>query len=1065
MSAGKIGKYERLDVLGSGTSGVVYLAWDTLLRRQVALKEIRADGPETERLLEEARVLDRLQHPHIVRIHSVDVTADNVVLLDMELVSGRNLASVLKERAGKPMPASEAARIALSVLDALGYAHERRIIHRDIKPANILIGNDGMVKLTDFGLAEALGTGSVAGGGGTYPYMAPEDFADDAASDRRSDLWAVGVLLYEMLTGRRPFSVTRIRDPFAWKRAVEQDVPPPPSSVNPVLAPQWDAVLLRALARDKNERFGAAQEFAAAIQSVSGAGVAAPLPHAQNTQASGAAATFVFSSTGEQVYTLDELLAASARNWDESRRALADGRVEAFLRTVGEVWIADLAGGLRARAERGESPDRLLQEFLERARGDETVAAPKPPGDKRDLRGTVAASLGHALQTPVVAAPEASGSPDTPVAKPAVRWWYVPAFLITLAPPIAASLTTLKSNPQSSTDSTVLLLLAMGSTALATATGRYRVALHGRGSRTGAGGRDGYTAYRDDFLRRPGCATGFASGDRSPFVATLAWRAIHARGGRRGSFHGGFTERLTARLPHIKETKNMTPRKYIGWGLLGLFVLGVGNFAVGNLQTRGSLGKVAVGGTQADTGVRELMARNVLFDALQGGAAPKTRLYAVASLTQAAQDGKHPDAFKQLLQMLKDPDTETIQQKTHPVRDAVTAAVASVGTLYPDLLLDAAKDPDGAIRDQSRSALKTIGVKMQTQMAARLGDAALRSPLGDILSGIGASTVGLVAPYLSPAELDKLKDKPDDLTAAKLQLIEIMGKYKVTEAANAVLPFEKDPEPNVRRGVITALANIADPVGEPVLRAALVDPETDASSRAAAAATLGAFGTAQANDAMVTALSDFDLAVADAAAAGLTRAAGTNEVTARIAIARALQSPDAAVRARAVSATAGMTATDIAAKAITDPDASVRATAASALGTILSKRNAAPLPIAEIAPLVTALRDSDGSVADAAQRSLVTLGASSVPAVAALLSDPQETTAYYAVRTLSAIGAPSLPTLLQTAQSGHPGARWAAVTLGEIGDVSARSVLETLKTTPDTATANAASDALAKIGG
>ncbi len=93
MAAGKIGKYERLDVLGNGTSGVVYLAWDTLLRRQVALKEIRADGPEIERLLEEARVLDRLQHPHIVRIHSVDVTPDNVVLLDMELVTGRNLAS------------------------------------------------------------------------------------------------------------------------------------------------------------------------------------------------------------------------------------------------------------------------------------------------------------------------------------------------------------------------------------------------------------------------------------------------------------------------------------------------------------------------------------------------------------------------------------------------------------------------------------------------------------------------------------------------------------------------------------------------------------------------------------------------------------------------------------------------------------------------------------------------------------------------------------------------------------------------------------------------------------
>ncbi|MBC8141997.1 MAG: serine/threonine protein kinase, partial [Armatimonadetes bacterium] len=245
MAAGKIGKYERLDVLGSGTSGVVYLAWDTLLRRQVALKEIRADGAEMERLLEEARVLDRLQHPHIVRIHSVDVTADGIVLLDMELIKGRNLASVLKERAGTPLDAGEATRIALAVLDALAYAHERRIVHRDIKPANILIGDDGAIKLSDFGLAEALGTGSVAGGGGTYPYMAPEDFSEDAASDRRSDLWAVGVLLYEMLTGRRPFTVTRQRDPFAWKRAVEQDNPPMPTDANPALAPAWNTLLIQ----------------------------------------------------------------------------------------------------------------------------------------------------------------------------------------------------------------------------------------------------------------------------------------------------------------------------------------------------------------------------------------------------------------------------------------------------------------------------------------------------------------------------------------------------------------------------------------------------------------------------------------------------------------------------------------------------------------------------------------------------------------------------------------------------------------------------------------------------
>ncbi len=508
----------------------------------------------------------------------------------------------------------------------------------------------------------------------------------------------------------------------------------------------------------------------------------------------------------------------------------------------------------------------------------------------------------------------------------------------------------------------------------------------------------------------------------------------------------------------------MTPRKYIGWGILALLVLGIGNFAIGNLQTRGSLGKIAEGGASADAGVRELMARNVLFDALQGGAPPKTRLAAIASLTETAKSGKDPAAFKQLLQMLKDPDTESMQLKTHPVRDAAKTAVAAVGTQYPDLLLDAAKDADGGIRDQSRESLKVIGAKMQTEMAARLADGALRAPLGDILAGIGPDTVALVAPYLLPAELDKLKEKPDDLAAAKLQLIEIMGKYKVKEAAEAVLPFEKDPDPNVRRAVLTALANIADPVGEPVLRAALIDPETDASARAAAAATLGAFGTTDANNAMVTALSDFDLAVADAAAAGLARAATTNDATARVAITRALASPDPAVRARAAFATKGMAKTDLAAKAITDGDAGVRAAAVTAIGDILARPDAVPAAT-DIAPLVTALRDNDGAVAEAGRHALVNLGAAAVPAVAALLADAEDTTAYYAVRTLTAIGMPSYETVAQTAQSGKPGARWAAVTLGELGDVRAKPVLESLKDSGDPATAEAAADALTKISG
>lgn len=387
MPIGTVGKYERLDVLGHGTSGVVYLAWDTLLRRQVALKEIRADGPELERVLDEARVLDRLRHPNIVQVHGVD-QADGVVLIDMELIRGRNLSQVLRDAGGGPLPLEQAAGIAESVLNALGYAHERRIVHRDVKPANILVGDNDVVKLTDFGLAEALGTGSVAGGGGTYPYMAPEDFAEDAATDYRSDLWAVGVVVYEMLAGRRPFVVAqRLKDPFAWKRVIEQEEPPRLSDLRPDLPPEVSEVVARALAKPKAARFPTAQVFADALR----AAAAAPVPVQPLVIKASAPEVltgepepevpFIMGNGATLAYTLDDLLAGAAKHWDEARRALLDGRIERFLRAVGEVYIADLAAELAARGTAGgENPDRLLREFLNRSReeeeGEETGTLP-----------------------------------------------------------------------------------------------------------------------------------------------------------------------------------------------------------------------------------------------------------------------------------------------------------------------------------------------------------------------------------------------------------------------------------------------------------------------------------------------------------------------------------------------------------------------------------------------------------------------------------------------------------------------------------------------------------------
>lgn len=258
MALGKIGKYEKLDILGHGVSGIVYLAWDTLLGKHVALKEISLQAADEERFLEEARVLDRLRHPNIVQVNGVD-RVDGRLVIDMEYVKGTNLHEYMR-RCGK-LPVREALSIAVQVCDALDFAHRNRTIHRDIKPANILISQEGRAKIGDFGLAEILGSGSYAGGAGTYAYMAPEDFDPEERSDHRSDIWAVGVTLYEMLTGRRPFQAAKAKDPFSWKRAVEEDEPVSLLEVDPSLPSGLEQVIARALAKNKHDRCQSAGEL------------------------------------------------------------------------------------------------------------------------------------------------------------------------------------------------------------------------------------------------------------------------------------------------------------------------------------------------------------------------------------------------------------------------------------------------------------------------------------------------------------------------------------------------------------------------------------------------------------------------------------------------------------------------------------------------------------------------------------------------------------------------------------------------------------------------------------
>lgn len=390
MPLGMLGKYERLDVLGHGASGIVYLAKDTLLGRQVALKEVAAQGEDKERMLGEARVLDRLRHPNIVQVIGVDEIGGKVVIA-MEYVRGRSLQDILRQTPQLPVP--DAVSLSAQICDGLAFAHAHRTVHRDVKPANILVSRDGVVKLVDFGLAEVLGTHSLAGGAGTYAYMAPEDFHEEENSDRQSDIWAAGVILYEMLAGRRPFQVGKAKDPFAWRRAIENDLVPPLAAMRPDTPPALDAIVRRALARDKRERYADASAMAHDLRALGlpetstrladGPGddsptLVLPIPDADDATVAGAdwgrlnvGATVAALPDFPPVADIDGFLDIAPDHWAAARAALVGGALARWLTRTGEVPLAEVADQI-AREPNRDDDDRL-RDFLYRA-GLETAA-------------------------------------------------------------------------------------------------------------------------------------------------------------------------------------------------------------------------------------------------------------------------------------------------------------------------------------------------------------------------------------------------------------------------------------------------------------------------------------------------------------------------------------------------------------------------------------------------------------------------------------------------------------------------------------------------------------------
>jgi serine/threonine protein kinase len=313
-----VGKYRVLEPLGRGGMARVYRAYHPQLDRYVAIKVLRSDLVEDETFLarfrREAQAIAALRHPHIIQVYDFDVQ-DDITYMVMELMDGDTLHTRLNDYRvrDEQMPWGEMTRILLDVLDGLAYAHEESMIHRDIKPANILLTKKGQAVLADFGIAQIVGgTRHTVSGAllGTLSYMAPEQGLQ-GVSDVRSDIYSLGIVFYEMLTRQPPFNadtplailMKHVNDPLPLPRDLAPDIPFP-----------FERIVLKALAKQPDDRYQLAMDMAAALsQAAAEAEIDIPdhisPPLSFTTQEAPSESVAVFSGTARNQIT-DSLFAA-----------------------------------------------------------------------------------------------------------------------------------------------------------------------------------------------------------------------------------------------------------------------------------------------------------------------------------------------------------------------------------------------------------------------------------------------------------------------------------------------------------------------------------------------------------------------------------------------------------------------------------------------------------------------------------------------------------------------------------------------------------------------------------
>src|SRR6202051_3858891 len=262
-----IGKYLIKGELGRGGMGAVYLAEQPGLGREVAIKELiqsaATDPIALKRFLQEAQVMARTSHPNLVQVHDLELTGDTNYIV-LEFVRGKSLRDWLNRGA---IPPPQVFAVMHGVLQALDYAHKHAIVHRDMKPENVLLSEDGMVKVADFGIARLTDDTGVGGTRtktgttvGAPQYMSPEQVASSKV-DGRSDLYSAGIMFYELVAGEPPFTASESDGPFTLMAKHVQAPPKPPSLHRPGLDPGLEEAILKSISKRPEDRFQTGQEF------------------------------------------------------------------------------------------------------------------------------------------------------------------------------------------------------------------------------------------------------------------------------------------------------------------------------------------------------------------------------------------------------------------------------------------------------------------------------------------------------------------------------------------------------------------------------------------------------------------------------------------------------------------------------------------------------------------------------------------------------------------------------------------------------------------------------------